>query len=232
MRDEKVRDFTNQWLGQLGKLSFDSLSQDGQVDYILFKNYLEHDLKQLELRMKERAEAAPLVPFGKTILELDEARRELKPMEWPKVAASLSSLTREIADARKALESRPRSEKVKRAIANRAVSSVEGLRFDAPRMERLLRRLRPALRLVERRTLQGRRPALQGYSTLLRDRLGAGRLGRASRGLAAVGWWGGGAGEVFEPAAMATLRRATPPDEPLPIATARSSATRLAARRS
>jgi uncharacterized protein (DUF885 family) len=105
-RDEQVRDFANKWLGQLAKLDFYALSQDGQVDYILFKNYLKHDLESIDLRIKDRLEAAPFVTFGDKILDLDEARRELKPQVWSKVAATLTDLTKEIAEARKGQEGR------------------------------------------------------------------------------------------------------------------------------
>ena len=42
--------------------------------------------------------AAPLVPFAQKILDLDAARREVKSMEWAKVAGSLDSLAKEITD--------------------------------------------------------------------------------------------------------------------------------------
>ena len=88
VRDERARDFTTQWLEKLTKLDFDRLTQDGQVDYLLFKNYLLHQLRQLDLRSKEVTLAAPLVPFSQKIIDLDLARRELKSTEWSKVAAS------------------------------------------------------------------------------------------------------------------------------------------------
>lgn len=130
-RDERIRDFTAQWLDQLGRLDFDRLSHDGQVDVLLFKNHLAHELRQLDLRARERAESDPLVPFARAILDLDSARRELKPMEWSKVAAELTRLTKEIGEARRVIErdtpGKDRSS-AKVRTANRALASVEGLR--------------------------------------------------------------------------------------------------------
>ena len=77
-RDERLRDFTKQWLDQLGNLEFDRLSQDGKVDFLLLKNQLAHELRQIDIRGKEMAESASLVPFADAILELDEARRQLQ----------------------------------------------------------------------------------------------------------------------------------------------------------
>jgi dipeptidyl aminopeptidase/acylaminoacyl peptidase/uncharacterized protein (DUF885 family) len=200
-RDEAVRDFANLWLGQLAKLDFYALSQDGQIDFILFKNYLDHDLKSINLRIKDRAEAAPFVTFSKTILDLDESRRDLKPEEWPKVAGTLTALTKEIAEARKALEEKPRSElKVRKAVANRALSDVEGLRATLRAWNGFYDGYDPLFTWWNGEPYKGVDTALQGYSTLLRDRLGAansgedGRMGgmRGGRGGRGGGAPGGG----------------------------------------
>ncbi len=95
-QDGRVREFNEQWLHKLEKLEFDRLTPDGKIDYVLFKNYLSHQLRQLGLRSKERELAAPLVPFAQKIIDLDAARREVKSMEWSKVASSLDSLAKEI----------------------------------------------------------------------------------------------------------------------------------------
>ena len=46
------------WEAGLGKLDFESMNQDAKVDYILLRNRLDHDLRQLELDAKAQAEAA------------------------------------------------------------------------------------------------------------------------------------------------------------------------------
>jgi len=174
-RDEMVRDFASNWLAQLGKLDFYALSQDGQVDYLLFKNYLKHELESIHLRIKDRAEAAPFVPFGEVIMDLDQSRREQKPPAWSKVAGTLTSLTREIAEARKNLEARPRSElKVKKAVANRALANVEALRSTLNDWNGFYDGYDPLYSWWNAEPYKAVDSALQGYSTLLRDRLGAG----------------------------------------------------------
>jgi dipeptidyl aminopeptidase/acylaminoacyl peptidase len=190
-RDERVRDFANKWLGQLAKLDFYALGLDGQVDYILFKNYLKHDLESIILRVKDRADAAPFVTFGKTILDLDQARRELKPQPWGKVAGTLTDLTKEIAEARKALEAKPRSElRVKKAVANRAVANVEGLRATLRDWNGFYDGYDPLYAWWNAEPYKAADAALQGYATFLRDRLGAVGEGGGMRG----GGGGGGGG--------------------------------------
>ncbi len=190
-RDEQVRDFANKWLDQLAKLDFYALSQDGQVDYILFKNYLKHDLESINLRIKDRTEAAPFVTFGQTILDLDEARRELKPQTWSKVAGTLTGLTKEIVEARKGLEGKPRSElRVKKAVANRALANVEGLRATLRDWNGFYDGYDPLYAWWNAEPYKAADTALQGYATFLRDRLGAGSEGGGMRG----GFGGGGGG--------------------------------------
>jgi hypothetical protein len=128
-RDERMREFTKQWLDGLGNLDFGHLSSDGKVDYLLLKNQLAHELRQADIRTKEAAEAASLVSFAGPILALDESRRELAPMEWSKVAGDLTRLTKQIGDARRALEREPRGrDQAKRLVVNRALAATEGLR--------------------------------------------------------------------------------------------------------
>jgi hypothetical protein len=88
-----------------GRANFESMSQDGKVDYILLRNRLDHDLRQLDLDSKAQAKAAAYVPFGPAILALEEKRRKLEPVNTPQAAATLTALVRQITEARQAAES-------------------------------------------------------------------------------------------------------------------------------
>jgi len=52
------------------------MSQEGKVDYLLFKNHLEHELRQLDIEEKQQAEIASLIPFSRAIIDLEEAAGE------------------------------------------------------------------------------------------------------------------------------------------------------------
>jgi dipeptidyl aminopeptidase/acylaminoacyl peptidase/uncharacterized protein (DUF885 family) len=222
-RDEQVRDFANKWLAELARLDFYALSQDGQVDYILFKNYLKHDLESINLRIKDRTEAAPFVTFGQPILDLDEAKRDIKPQTWSKVATTLTDLTKEIGEARKALEARPRADlRVRKAVANRALANVEALRATLRDYNGFYDGYDPLFSWWNAEPYKAADAALQSYATLLRDRLGAaaggggggegmggmrgGRGGRAGGGGGGGGpgggGFGGGGGQGPPPAAL------------------------------
>ena len=128
-REVRLRAFDEQWLDRLTKLEFDGLSQDGKVDYLLFKNYLAHDLRQLDLRGKERTEIASLIPFAQTIFDLDRARRELQTERLVKDRGHGHRLTQGDHGNSAVLDKDARSkDKVKRTVANRALAAMEDLR--------------------------------------------------------------------------------------------------------
>jgi dipeptidyl aminopeptidase/acylaminoacyl peptidase len=195
-RDERVRNFTERWLDRIGSLDFDRLSQDGKVDYLLLKNHLAHELRQVDLRARQRAETQPLVPFARTILELDEARRALEPRDWSKVAGDLTRLTREIAEARRKLESDARGKSgPKRAIANRALAVVEGWRGTLRGWFSFYDGYDPLFTWWMQEPYKAADQALQAYAGFLRQRFGASDAGPgAEPGLGPGRRRGGGPG--------------------------------------
>src|SRR6185369_5784885 len=95
-RRTRMKQFYTEWLGSLAKLNFDAMSQDGKIDYVLFKNHLDHELRQLDIQEKAFAEVAALTPFASTITDLEDFRRSMKAIDSPKTAALLTRLSKQI----------------------------------------------------------------------------------------------------------------------------------------
>ena len=133
-RQARLKQFYGDWVTALAKLNFDSMSQEGRVDYLLFKNHLDHELRQLEIQTKALAEIAALVPFAKTITDLEDSRRRMEAVDSPKTAALLTRMARHIDETSKAVEAglkpdaKTNAIKTKRTVANRAVAAIVGLR--------------------------------------------------------------------------------------------------------
>jgi uncharacterized protein (DUF885 family) len=140
-RSARFRQFYSDWLAQLQKLSFDSMSQEGKVDYLLLKNHLQYESRQLDIQERQLAEIQPLVPFAASIIGLEETRRRMEPIDSAKTAALLTTLRKEIDDARKSLEAGLRPErggesrteviaaiKPKKTVAFRAIGATNSLR--------------------------------------------------------------------------------------------------------
>jgi uncharacterized protein (DUF885 family) len=111
----------------LSKVDFDRLSEDGRIDYLLFRNHLERERKQLELDAVQMTEMEPLIPFAKTIINLEEARRRMEPVDSRKAAQALADMVRAIEAARQA---NGKDSKVKASVANRAAARLASLRND------------------------------------------------------------------------------------------------------
>ena len=89
-RRERFKKFYTDWLNSLQSLDFDSMSQDGKIDYILFRNHLEYELRQLDIQSRQINEIEPLLPFAAKISELEETRRRMEPINSAKGAAILT----------------------------------------------------------------------------------------------------------------------------------------------
>ena len=124
-RRERFRKFYDQWLASLKSLDFDSMSQDGRIDYLLFRNHLEYELRQLDIQAQQLAEIEPLIPFASTIIGLEEARRRMEPIDSAKIAATLTELRKQVDERRQAVE---KGFHVKKTVANRAVTTINALR--------------------------------------------------------------------------------------------------------
>ncbi len=144
-RRSRFRQFYTDWMTLLPKVDFERLSHDDQIDYILFKNHLQYELRQLEIQATQLAEVRPLIPFAQTIIDLEEARRRMEPINAAKTATLLTDLKNRIDEARKGVElglgresrsdnpsssteSRATPIRVKKPVGNRAVIATNSLR--------------------------------------------------------------------------------------------------------
>ncbi|HKP69835.1 MAG TPA: DUF885 family protein [Pyrinomonadaceae bacterium] len=127
VRVARLRQLYTDYLGVLTRLNFDSLNHDEQIDHVLFRNYLDHEQRELTRLEKQFAETASILPFAKTIGDLEDQRRRLESIDPAKTALLLTDLSKAINDAQKAMESV--TEKPKRTVSNRAVRYLAGLRL-------------------------------------------------------------------------------------------------------
>jgi uncharacterized protein (DUF885 family) len=126
-RAERMRRLYADELELLGRLDFDSLGHDEQIDYILFKNYLEHEQKELARQQLQLDEMASLIPFARVISDLEDGRRKLDSIDSAKTAAILDALGKQVVSTQQSFESSA-AVKPKRTVANRAARTINGLR--------------------------------------------------------------------------------------------------------
>jgi uncharacterized protein (DUF885 family) len=126
-RETRLRSFFGEWIKFVAGLDYATLNQDEQVDYQLFRNFLAHELSELERRSSLSEETSSILPFASVISGFEDDRRKLMTINPAKTAAALNDLAKSIADIQKKLESGA-VPKPKRTVANRAAQHIVGLR--------------------------------------------------------------------------------------------------------
>lgn len=126
VRRARLKQFYSEWLSRLEGLDFEKMGQAGRADFLLFRNHLKHELRQLDIQAKVLGDTAPLIPFAETILGLDEARRRMEPLEPPTAAATVNGLRKAVDGIRKSMEGA--AARPPKTVANRAAGEVESLR--------------------------------------------------------------------------------------------------------
>lgn len=105
-RQARLGELYSQYLSLLDRIGnkFDDLSQAGKIDYLLLKNYLEHELRDLEIQARRREEVAEHMPFAPLVIDLEENRRRLAPIDGKQAAETLATLKKQVELAHKRLD--------------------------------------------------------------------------------------------------------------------------------
>ena len=190
-RRRRMREFYTEWRQRLREHVFDRLSQDGKVDYVLLDNHLQHEIALLDRRDRQLAEIAPLLPFAERVLALQDARRDLEPIDHPAVARTLAEIAKQIDSLRALFEpaprqagqnsdppnapsdtaARPRAPRVSRTVANRAAENLESLRRTASAWYRYYDGYDPMFTWWAKDPYRKVDSALMRYTRTLRERV-------------------------------------------------------------
>ncbi len=115
----RMREFYQLWQKQLAAIDFSGINQDGRVDYLLLRNYLQHRLRQLDLDATFQQQVDVYLPFAPQILALFDDMRAMKPIDSKASAATLAQLTTELKQLPDALSKKypqPNKEAVNEAV--------------------------------------------------------------------------------------------------------------------
>lgn len=112
--------FYASWRDGLAKVDFDVLGLEGKIDYVLFRNRLRHELRQLEEVKRRRDEVAHLAPFAGVITALHEARMRVDPIDPEKIASQLAQLATQLGKPLPDCHTKENACKEKKTVANRA----------------------------------------------------------------------------------------------------------------
>ncbi|KAJ9144116.1 X-Pro dipeptidyl-peptidase [Pleurostoma richardsiae] len=97
-RSSELLKFYDEELQKLDDAPFDDYDQEGQVDYLLLKNYLERSRRRLRLDKVRNEKMEPLLPFASSLIQLCEARQtvSLSACEPKTVAQKMHDATADV----------------------------------------------------------------------------------------------------------------------------------------
>ena len=169
-RAERMKQFYAEWIALLDKQNFSQLNHDEQIDYLLFKNYLEHEQRELARSVAQMEEMSALVPFAKTINDLEDSRRKLETIDSAKIAVLLNELSKTIAATQKTF-STPQTARPKKTVANRAARTVGLLRRTLQSWYTFYNGYDPQFTWWNAEPYKAVDASLQSYQNFLYDRL-------------------------------------------------------------
>jgi uncharacterized protein DUF885 len=218
-RRERFRKFYGDALERMRQLNFDTMSQGGKVDYVLFRSYLERELRQLDIEEKQLAEMQPLIPFTSAIVSLEETRRRMEPIDSAKTAATLNELKKQIEETRRAVEAGlrperggdPRSEtsepiRAKKTVAFRTVGALNNLRTNLRNWYGFYNGYDPMFTWWNEQPYRALDETLAGYVSFLSERVVGLRSDTSSAATTTGRGPGGGAGQGQPPRTQLTPR--------------------------
>ena len=128
--DRVMRQFYEAWRASLQQVRFDSLPQEGRIDYLLFRNKLDHETRQLDLNRKRSEEIADLIRFAPAIIALKEARQRVDPLEPSAAASTLEQISKQMEDLSKRIKEPVKGSEINvaKTAAFRAARTVDRLR--------------------------------------------------------------------------------------------------------
>lgn len=124
-RRERLAALDKSYLDKIGAFDFNSLSQEGKVDYILFQRDLKESLRKRAKEAKQFEEIKHYVDFSTLIYALEKPRRRGAPVDGEQIARTLSALDQQIIQAIDRLQ---RSESVPMEQALFVQSVISGLK--------------------------------------------------------------------------------------------------------
>ncbi|WP_332912391.1 hypothetical protein [Algoriphagus boritolerans] len=92
----RMESFNQDYLKSLQAYNYDALSEDGKIDYVLFRNYLEKELATLDLDKRAFAEVQSVLAFGKPLEDFVTARRRAKQPNSQELAAIWNQVSKTI----------------------------------------------------------------------------------------------------------------------------------------
>ncbi len=122
---ERMEKFNQDYLKTLQAQSYESLSEDGKIDYILFRNHLEKELSELDIDRRDFEEITSVLAFATPLEDFVKGRRRAVQPKSQESAGTWNSVSLKIDAQLKGLASMPKYTSWQKA--DLAAQSIESL---------------------------------------------------------------------------------------------------------
>jgi len=174
-RDAAMRTFYEQWRAALDTMAFDSFGVEDRIDFVMLRNQIDFELRELAAQRKRFGEAQPLVPFLRPLIDLAEARRMMQPQEGAAAAALLQKTLVAVRKAQEALlaggDINAKQPMASRAMANRAVQALAATSKDLKEWHAYYDGFDPTLSWWVKKPYAELDKAMADYAASLKERL-------------------------------------------------------------
>ena len=164
---DRMERFQAAWLKRLGAMDFDALDRAGKLDYLLLHNEIQRSLDDLAQQRKQLAEIDQLIDFRETILDLEQARRQGRPIDSRAAAEKLSVLAEKVKQLRERIDKGANEDRMSRNRTAKKRATRRARRQDACPRRWSFRLDRPCVLprslKLSRRTLDGWYKQYNGY---------------------------------------------------------------------
>jgi hypothetical protein len=174
-RSAELRQFYQQWRHSLDALPFDGFGVEDRIDFVMLRNQIDFELRELAAQEQRFAEAEPLVPFVRPLIALTEARRMMQAQDGAASAALLQKTLVAVRQAQAALlaggDINARKPLASRSVANRAVQILAASARDLKEWSAYYEGFDPQLSWWIKRPYADLDKAMTDYAASLNERL-------------------------------------------------------------
>ena len=185
-RIARLKRYDMDWQAALAKLDGGRLTPAAKADLEALGTTIQANLAQLDADAAAVAEVTPLVPFAPRIVQLAEARTKLEDLDPEKTAGIVTAIATELARVRARVEAGlleappPDALRPGQELAVRGAAAVDLLRASLNEWFTFYNGYDPLFTWWMGMPFKQADAALQGYATLLREKVAAADLARAS----------------------------------------------------
>lgn len=129
---ERMREFNQKYLDELKRINYNSLSEDGKIDFVLFRNYLEKQQAELQIAKNSFDEISAVLAFAAPLEEFYQGRRRAVKPDPQKLAASWNAVAKKVEEQHQNLKNQAKYNSWQKAdLAATAVESMSRVTAEA-----------------------------------------------------------------------------------------------------